>query len=88
MKPMKPIERLMFAMDSCALARGEAQWINGYRAGKPEKEAELHPKEQERWQAVTEAEERFRQCCNRVLREARKPKKRLPPSARDSRDVE
>ena len=33
-KRLTPIQRLTRAMDVCAVARGEAQWMNGYRAAK------------------------------------------------------
>ncbi len=33
------------AVDRACIARGEAQWTNGYRAGRPDKEHELFNKE-------------------------------------------
>ncbi len=48
--------RLRVAIDRCCLARGEAQWVNGYRCGNPEKEAELHAKEMKAWARCGEVE--------------------------------
>lgn len=62
-------------MDACAVARAEALWTNGYRAGRPDKEAELHGKEMRQWETVRQVEGRFRRVCNEVLREARKPQR-------------
>lgn len=76
MKKPTPIERLMNAMDACAVARGEAQWTHGYRTGRPDKEAELYAKQMAQWTTVEKAEARFRRVALAVLREARKPKRR------------
>lgn len=68
----KPIDRLMAAMDRCAIARGEALWTNGYRASAARSEADrMHAKEMEQWKAVGLAEEAFRRLALRLLREAR-----------------
>jgi hypothetical protein len=66
------VERLMAAMDRCAIARGEAQWTNGYRAAKGgAEEARLHPKEQLQWEEVGRQEAAFRRLAARLLRSAR-----------------
>jgi hypothetical protein len=71
-KKLKPIERLMVAMDRCALARGEAQWTNGYRAAAAgTEEARLYPREQAQWAVVEQEERKFRRLALRLLREAR-----------------
>lgn len=73
-KQPTPIARLMAAMDRCAIARGEAQWTNGYRAAKGgAEEARLHPKEQRQWQNVERTEAAFRRLAARLLRAARHP---------------
>ena len=67
----KPIDRLLAAMDRCAVARGEAQWTHGYRAAKGEPTAsELWAKEQAQWKRVDETERAFRRVAVRLLREA------------------
>lgn len=74
-KKPTPVERLMAAMDRCALARGEAQWTNGYRTakgGRHPDEARLYEKEQRQWQAVGHSEQAFRRLASRLLREARR----------------
>jgi len=67
------IDRLIKSMDRCAVARGEAQWTNGYRAakGKPE-EANLYAKEVRQWDRVRDAEANFRRVAQNVLRQARR----------------
>lgn len=76
-KRLTVIERLMAAMDACAIARGEAQWTNGYRAAAfagaidntPEGER-LYQKEQAQWREVGRRERAFRRLAQRLLREA------------------
>ena len=73
-KQPTPVQRLVAAMDACALARSEAQWTNGYRAAAGAKhpdEARLYAKEQRQWQHVARAERRFRRLAQRLIREAR-----------------
>lgn len=70
------VQRLMAGMDSCALARGRANWTNGYRTGKPSEEENLYPREREEWKRCDVEEERFRRLCQRVLREARSERRR------------
>jgi hypothetical protein len=41
--------RLIKAIQEFAEAQGEAQWTNGYRCGRPEREAELVAKEFAQW---------------------------------------
>lgn len=66
------IDRLMAAMDRCALARGEALWTNGYRTGttKPGEEERLFAKEQAQHRASELAERNFRKLALRLLRKA------------------
>lgn len=97
-KPMKPIDRLLTAMDRCAVARGEANWTNGYRAAKEafqtgnltEEHQRLHAKEGRQWQHVDRVEQAFRKLAQRVLREAAAPASRsskspVPRSPRNTR---
>ena len=71
-----PVERLMEAMDGCAVARGEAQWMNGYRTAlrksNPAEAERLWAKEQTRWKIVDEAERAYRRLAQRVIREAQR----------------
>ena len=74
-KRVSPAERLRAAMDRCAVARGEAQWTNGYRAAKEpmlsQAEADrLYAKEQAQWKEVERVQNAFRRLALRVLREA------------------
>lgn len=71
-RTLTPIVRLMAAMDRCAVAQGEANWTNGYRAakGSPE-EARLYAKEVRQWGRVTIEQRNFRRLALRLLREAR-----------------
>jgi hypothetical protein len=71
-KRRSPVDRIMAAMDRLAFARGEANWCNGYRAGRPDCEESLWPKQQKLWAAVDREERRFKRLVQRVLREARK----------------
>lgn len=66
-----PVERLVEAMELCAFARGEAQWINGYRAGRPQQEAEYYHREREWWGKVEREERNFRRLAAKLTREAR-----------------
>lgn len=74
----KPIDRLMEAMDRCAIARGEAQWTHGYRtavfASRPsvgESEADrLWERERRQFAYCGRAERAFRRLAMRLLREA------------------
>ena len=66
------LDRLIAAMDRCAVARGEAQWTNGYRtAARPAEQDRLHPKEIQQWKAVEQAEKNFRKLASSLLRRAR-----------------
>lgn len=66
-----PVALLMAAMDRCAIARGEAQWTNGYRTGKGgAEEARLYPKEQLQWKEVGRQEAAFWRLAARLLRAA------------------
>lgn len=76
MKKPSPVERLVAAMRIAAGAQGQAQWTNGYRAGRPDKEAALHEREMTEWDAVEKAEVAFERVCKQVLRDARKAKRR------------
>jgi hypothetical protein len=42
-----------------ALREGDAQWTNGYRAGRPSEEAKLHAKEMRQWTSAGEADAAF-----------------------------
>jgi hypothetical protein len=79
---LTPIERLMAGMDRCALIRGEAQWKNGYRAGRPDSEGRLYEVEMALWKRCGIEEARFRKLCAQVLRESRQ---RAVPRRRDAR---
>jgi hypothetical protein len=66
----------MREMDACAIARGEAQWTNGYRAAKgalidttPEG-ARLYAKEMDQWNTVSHVERRFYRLALKALRDA------------------
>lgn len=70
-----PVERLMEAMDRCAIARGEAMWTNGYRTARGKNDAEdgrLYGKEQWYHRRCEAAERAFRRLAQRVVREARR----------------
>lgn len=72
MKQPSAIERLVAAMDRCAVARGEAQWTNGYRTGKGETDGArklLFSKEMRQWSEVESAERNFRRVAQRLFRE-------------------
>jgi hypothetical protein len=78
MKKQKSIDLLMLAMDACAVARGEAQWTQGYRTKmlsngnySASDEASLYRKEQEQWRTVERFEKKFRRLALRILREHR-----------------
>lgn len=73
-----PIIRLVQAMDRCAVARGEAQWTNGYRAAYEARlntssieSDRLYAKEMQQWKAVTKAEKAFTRLAQRVIRGSR-----------------
>ena len=70
-KRQSPVDRIMAGMERCAHARGEAQWCNGYRTGRPDREESLFAKEQ--WLRGHAGREhlRFKRLVQRVLREAR-----------------
>ena len=55
-KKLTPIQRLMAAMDECAIARGEANWTNGYRTGRGGSAEHLYDKERAQWQKCDEVE--------------------------------
>lgn len=71
----KPIDRLMAAMDRCAIARGEAMWTNGYRNAIANYDgaqwARWHDREKQQWKNVERDEAAFRRLALRLLREAR-----------------
>jgi hypothetical protein len=75
-KKPTPVERLVAAMDRCAVARGEAQWTNGYRAGRlamdHAESDRLYSKEMFQWKAVVNAERAFRRLAQRIIAEARR----------------
>lgn len=67
-----PLERLMAAMDRCAIARGEAQYTSGYRsASGVEVQDRMWARQQAQWKVVDDAEAKFRRLAQRLLREAR-----------------
>jgi len=72
---LKPIDKLMAAMDRCAIARGEAQWTHGYRTGivktDPTQGDRLWERERAQWEKCGAVENRFRRLAKRLLREAR-----------------
>lgn len=65
----------MAAMGRCVLARGEANWTNGYRAAMalrdPAEESRLYAKEQLQWKRVGDAEKAFKRLAQRLLRAER-----------------
>ena len=68
---MKPIDRLVAAMQRVAGAQGDAQWTQGYRAAKGEPgESRLYDKEMRQWEDVGRASKTFRRVAMRLLREA------------------
>jgi hypothetical protein len=68
-----PAHRLVAAMTLCAVARGEAQWTNGYRAaGGSAEEKRLYAKEVGQWKAVDRTDAAFRRLAARLLRAERK----------------
>lgn len=67
-KNLTPVQRLMAAMDECAIARGEANWTNGYRTGKGGAAEHLYDKERAQWQKCDEVERKFRNLAARLLR--------------------
>lgn len=69
----RALAKLMAAMDRCAIARGEAQWMNGYRAkaGVNSEDSRLYAKEQAQWREVDLADAAFRRLAIRVLRSGR-----------------
>jgi hypothetical protein len=72
-KQASPLKQLVAAMDRCAVARGEAQWTNGYRAAKGgAEELRLHDKEMGQWLRVDRADAAFRRLAARLLRAERK----------------
>lgn len=75
------LERILAAADRMAVARGEAQWTNGYRAAthvNPVEEKRLYDKEQAQWKYVGRVEGRARKAFLSVLREARRELGRKP----------
>jgi len=81
MADKRPLELLMEAMNLAAVARGEAQWTNGYRAAyeawasknahgtKAKAEIErLHEKEVHQWKHVEDCEFRFKRIAVSVMR--------------------
>ena len=73
-------ERLRAAEDRACVARGEAQWMNGYRAGRWKSnqdqatDDELYQKEQAAWRQCAKAEtamERATANYARAVRQAR-----------------
>lgn len=81
-KQQKPIDRLMMAMDDCAIARGNACWTQGYRARREHHESaddaeavRLRAKETSQWVRVDQVEKSFRRLALKLLREAAKTKR-------------
>ncbi len=74
-------ERLRAAIDRACLARGEAQWMNGYRTGryallqgKDDQDADLYQKELARFELCGKAErqaDRARAAYGRAVRQAK-----------------
>lgn len=89
---ISPFE-LLDAADRMAVARGEAQWTNGYRAAKETfqvgtgtvEHERLYEKEQAQWEIVGRVEGRARRVFMAVLRDARKgsPLRRRRTSAKE-----
>jgi hypothetical protein len=73
MSRLTALERLMAAMDLCALTRAEAMWTNGYRAGRlgggkaDEEEGRLYAKEQVQFAVNARTEKAFRRLAQRLL---------------------
>lgn len=77
-KQPTPVQRLVAAMDRCAVARGEAQWTHGYRSrfeatpNHDTAEADrLAERNMKQWVMVDAAERNFQRLAARLLREAR-----------------
>lgn len=87
---LTPIQRLVAAMDRCAIARAEAQWTNGYRTGiarsNPREEARLHSKEMLQWKAVDKADAAFQRLAQTVLRTARPRKAAARPARKRKKE--
>lgn len=71
-------EALRAAVDECCVARGEAQWVNGYRTGRAncgaESEAEdkrLFDKEMRRFEWCAVVEQRMERKIAALIRQAR-----------------
>lgn len=84
MNTKKSRETLRAAIDRCCVARGEAQWTNGYRAGLlsiggvehvPEDER-LYQKELKLFQVCTKAEEALERHITEFARVVRASQKR------------
>lgn len=79
---LKPIDRLVAAMDRVTFSQGAAEWTNGYRAGKgtsvqTEEGNRLFEKEMAQWKAAGHDTDRFRRLALKLLREAsRSPRTR------------
>lgn len=86
MKNFRHTKRLVLAMSRCALAYGEAQWTNGYRAAyeawargltvrgaKVEAEQKrLHEKEMKQWERVADVDAEFERIAREVLERAQR----------------
>ena len=69
-KQQLAVLRLLNAMDACAIARGEAQWTNGYRAATSQFERDrMHVKELHQWQHFEKMEAKFKRLAQRLMRE-------------------
>ena len=69
------VERLMRKAYECAVACGEAQWTNGYRASAEKylsssESKSLWEKEQAQWIEVDRLDAQFRRLAVRLIREA------------------
>lgn len=71
-KKAKPFDAVMTAAAIYASALGEAQWLNGYRTGKPSIEGEKYPEEMRRWKRCDELHQELKKVLNRALKDARK----------------
>jgi hypothetical protein len=62
---------LLNYINAYASARGAAEWTNGYRAGRPDVEAEKHAHEMRQWAVVGRVEKEMRnnlQSYERLIR--------------------
>ena len=72
-------ERLRQAVDSACIARGEAQWMHGWRTGSNNKSSERYARQMELFKACARAEaivERAIRSYSLVIRRSFNPMKR------------